>query len=329
MNNILRLIGIYSLPAAFFLIGIWRIWVGVTTQIVTDSAGNEYIIEQNNYEILSGILCFVISAIILLFVTGKLNRKMILIIGGISVPIAIAVLVMNFLAIKNEVDMLAFRKKVKGEMILRIMDLKDAQLAYKTVNGKFCDNMDELIKFVKTGKVPKAISSGNVPTRKPTPIEYDSLYPGQNKAIDNNLTELEAWKLSKMMPSADQLAEIRSKSDRDTNAWKGLEAFKRDTIYIPVIDKYFSGDKYAEKRSTIERTFEFKSEFPFNPDSIAVIPHAGDTKPKFGLAVGEIFKSTGSAPTLLIWAVHPMDSMKMDSIYLGSLKKVDFNGSWQ
>ncbi|MCB0478381.1 MAG: hypothetical protein KDC84_09470 [Crocinitomicaceae bacterium] len=331
MNNILRLIGIYSLPVLFFIIGIWRIIVGLTTEVVTDSAGNEYLIEQNNYEIVAGILCFLISGIILLFITGKLNRKMIFIIGGISVPVAIIVLVMNFMAIKNEVDMLAFRNQVKGEMILRILDIKDAQLAYKTVHGKYCDNMDELIKFVKEGKVPKAVSAGNVPSRRITPIENDSLYPGENRAIDNTMSEMEAWRLSKIAQSLtpEQIEEMNAGKPKDQLSFQDLLEFKRDTIYIPVIEKYFSGEKYAEKRSTIERTFEFKSEFPFNPDSMAVIPHAGDRKPRFGLATGEIFKSTGAAPTLLIWAVHPMDSLQMDSISLGALDKVDFNGSWQ
>lgn len=328
MNNILRVIGNYFLPVLFFALGVWRIWAGLSTRVVEDSMGNEYLIEQNGYTVFSGILCFVISAIIILFVTGKLNRKLILIIGGISVPLAVTVIVLNFLSIKNAVEEIEFRNRVKGEMIIRILDLKEAEMAYKVVNGKFCDDIDELIKFVKEGKVPKAEAAGNVPSRRPTPVEYDSLYPGENKAIDNNLTEIEAWKLTKMMPTAEQLAEIRQ-DPLNANAWAGLENFKRDTVYIPVIKKYFTGEKYAERRSTIERTMEFESEFPFNPDSLAYIPHAGENKLKFGIETGEIVKSTGPAPTLLIWAVHPMDSLEMDSIFLGDLNKVDFNGSWQ
>ncbi len=331
MNNILRVIGIYFLPAVFLVLGIWRIWVGLKTEVVMDSAGNEYLIEQNFYAILAGILCFVISAIIFLFTTGKLNRKMIIAIGAVSVPIAIIVIVLNFLSIKNEVEAIAFKKKVRGEMILRILDLKEAQMAYKTVHGDFCDDIDELVKFVKTGKVPMPVSAGNVPPRKITPLENDSLYPGQNRVIDNNMSEIEAWRLSNMAKSlsSEQLAEINANEPSDRQSFSDLLEFKRDTVYISVIEKYFSGNKYAERRNTVERTMEFTSEFPFHPDSLAVIPHSGESKPKFGLAKSSIVKSTGPAPTLLIWAVHPMDSLEMDSVYLGNLDKVDFNGSWQ
>lgn len=331
MNNILRVIGIYFLPVTFLLLGIWRIWVGLKTEVVTDSAGNEYLIEQNFNAILAGILCFTISAIILLFVTGKLNRKMIVMIGAISIPVAVIVIVLNFLAIKNEVESIAFKKKVRGEMILRILDLKEAQMAYKTVNGEFCDDIDKLILFVKEGKVPKPVSAGNIPPRRITSIENDSLYPGQNKAIDNNMSEMEAWRLSKIakLLTPEQLEEMNAGLADGQKSFVDLLEFKRDTVFISVIDKYFSGNKYAERRNTIERTMEFKSDFPFNVDSLAIIPHTGDSGVKFGVATSSIVKSTGPAPTLLIWAVHPMDSLEMDSVYLGNLNKVDFNGSWQ
>jgi hypothetical protein len=319
MNNIMRVIGKYFFPVVFFLIGLERIIAGLTTKTVTDSTGKEYLIEQNGNFVLAGILCFLISAIIFLFVSGKLNKKIVIIIGAVSIPVSIIVIVMNFLSIKNEVEAIEFKREVKGEMVLRIMDIKDAQVAYKMVHGDFCDNIDSLVLFVKTGKVPKPVSFGNVPARRITPAENDSLYPGENKAIDNNMSEIEAWKLSKMNVDWDNL---------EGAGWEDLKDFKRDTIYISVIDKYFSGEKFLDKRRTIQGSLNFTSKFEFNPDSMAYIPHC-PVDSKFGLAKDQVIKSTGPAPTLLIWAVHPLDSLEMDSIYLGDLKKVDFNGSWQ
>ncbi|MFG6687858.1 hypothetical protein ACGK9U_14845 [Mariniflexile sp. HNIBRBA6329] len=39
-----------------------------------------------------------------------------------------------------------------AKVIKNLIDIRDSQLAYKQVNGKFTDNFDELVKFVETGK---------------------------------------------------------------------------------------------------------------------------------------------------------------------------------
>ena len=304
MNNVMRVIGKYIFPVVFFLIGLERIIAGLTTKTITDSEGKVYEIDQNMNFVIAGILCFLISVIIFLFVAGKLNRKMVTIIGYVSIPIAVIVIYLNFASIKNEVDTIVFKKEVNVEMAQRILDIKDAELAFKTVNGTFTDDMDKLISFVKKGKVPKPVSEGNVPERKITLWERDSLYPDEDRPIDNMMTEMEAWRLSKFEVVAED-----------------LKKFKRDTVYISVIEKYFSGSKYETKRK------KSGSKTAFHVDSMAFLPHSPGLK--FGIATSEVVKSTGPAPTLLIWAVHPMDSLVMDTISLGNLNKVDFNGSWQ
>lgn len=305
MNNVMRIIGKFFFPVIFFLIGLERIIAGLTTKTVEDSEGNVYTIDQNMYFVFAGVLCFLISAIIFLFVLGKLNRKAVMIIGAISIPISIIVIYLNITSIVNEVQSREFKAEVQIEMAQRIIDLKDAQLAYKTVNGVFTDDIDKLVDFVKNGKVAKPISAGNVPERTITVWERDSLYPKENRPIDHNMSEIEAWRLSKMAFVSDD-----------------LKGFKRDTVYVSVLEKYFSGPKYEEKRK------RSGSKTAFNVDSMAYIPHT-KAPLKFGIATGEVLKNTGTAPTLLIWAVHPMDSLEMDSIFLGNLTKVDFNGSWQ
>ncbi|WP_299100559.1 hypothetical protein [uncultured Winogradskyella sp.] len=39
-------------------------------------------------------------------------------------------------------------------VIEKLIDIRDSELAYKDVNGKYTDNFDELIKFVENGQVP-------------------------------------------------------------------------------------------------------------------------------------------------------------------------------
>ena len=321
-------VGRFIIPAIMIGFGLYLSYVGLVPKTVEDSEGNVYEIVQEWTFILGGLLTLAVGVVALLASFNLVRRKVMMITGIIAAPLMVLVLYLDYASIKGTVDSIQFRKQVHGEMALRIMDIKDAQIAYKTVHGKYCDNVEKLVDFVKNGKVPQPVSSGNVPERRISVIENDSLYPGENKAIDNMMSEMEAWRLSKIMKNvtSEQIAEIRSTGD--TVTFSELDGFKRDTVFISVIEKYFTGQKYEDKRKTLMGAMNFQSDYKFHPDSMVVIPHqkAGS---KFGIATGEIMKSTGPAPTLLIWAVHPLDSLEMDSIYLGNLKKVDFNGSWQ
>lgn len=327
-DQIKLFIGRVIIPAVMIGFGLYLSYVGLVPRTIEDSEGNVYEIVQDWTFILGGLLTLAVGVLALLASFNMVRRKVMMVAGMIAAPLMVLVLYLDFASIKNTVDTIEFKKQVRGEMALRITDIKDAQAAYKTVHGKYCDNVDELVKFVKTGKVPQPVSFGNIPERTITPIENDSLYPGENRAIDNYMSEMEAWRLSKIAQSLtpEQLDEIHA---ADPNSFdKKIQEFRRDTVFVPVIEKYFSGNKYLDKRQTLMGALNFRSEFDFHPDSLVVIPHTS-ADAKFGVATGEVFKSTGPAPTLLIWAVHPMDSLEMDSIFLGNLKKVDFNGSWQ
>lgn len=44
------------------------------------------------------------------------------------------------------------KNKRYAEVIKNLIDIRNSQLAYKQVNGKFTDNFDDLVKFIETGK---------------------------------------------------------------------------------------------------------------------------------------------------------------------------------
>jgi len=44
------------------------------------------------------------------------------------------------------------KNKRYAKVIKNLIDIRDSELAYKQVNGKFTDSFDELVKFVETGK---------------------------------------------------------------------------------------------------------------------------------------------------------------------------------
>ncbi|WP_299391456.1 hypothetical protein [uncultured Gelidibacter sp.] len=58
----------------------------------------------------------------------------------------------TFMSVYGEIQFNQLKEKRYAAVIEKLIDIRDAELAYKQVNGKFTDNFDALIKFVDTGK---------------------------------------------------------------------------------------------------------------------------------------------------------------------------------
>ncbi|MDN3493684.1 hypothetical protein [Winogradskyella bathintestinalis] len=61
---------------------------------------------------------------------------------------------MTYMSVYKEIQFNTLKEKRFAVVIDRLIDIRDAQLAYKDVNGTYTDSFDKLIKFVETGKVP-------------------------------------------------------------------------------------------------------------------------------------------------------------------------------
>lgn len=58
----------------------------------------------------------------------------------------------TFMSVYGEIQFNKLKVKRYEVVIEKLKDIRDSELAYKTVNGKFTDNFDELVKFVENGK---------------------------------------------------------------------------------------------------------------------------------------------------------------------------------
>ena len=69
---------------------------------------------------------------------------------------------------QNEIN-----KKIDGNIIQKLKDIRTAEIAYKDINKMYCENFDSLIYFLKTQQFSEVIE-GEI-----TPIKsyLDSLYP--------------------------------------------------------------------------------------------------------------------------------------------------------
>jgi hypothetical protein len=82
----------------------------------------------------------------------------------ISIILTVAILVLSFFIIRGIVLPIQFNKEKKyryGFVIQKLKDIRTAQMAYKSVNGKFTADFDSLISFVKTGQFTLIKQIGN------------------------------------------------------------------------------------------------------------------------------------------------------------------------
>ncbi len=59
---------------------------------------------------------------------------------------------LTFNSVYDEIKFHNIKKDRYAAVIKNLVDIRDSELAYKEVNGKFTDNYDSLIKFIETGK---------------------------------------------------------------------------------------------------------------------------------------------------------------------------------
>ncbi len=96
----------------------------------------------------------------------------------------------------------------------RLLQIKSAQEYFKQQNNsEFCENLDTLVDFVKTAKVPFVQKEGEL----------------SDEQMDKGLTEAAA-------------AAIVASGDAKAIAEAGLQHFRRDTTWIAITDTVFAAD---------------------------------------------------------------------------------------
>lgn len=124
------------------------------------------------------------------------------------------------------------RELREKQVIARLIDIRTAQVAFRDQNkGQYTDNFDELIEFVKTGKLPFVKKVGEL----------------TDKQLEDGLTESKAVKLIEEALKTKGKAAIKKWKDLDS---KGLVSFdekggdveflfSRDTFWVAAIDTLF------------------------------------------------------------------------------------------
>ncbi len=133
--------------------------------------------------------------------------------------------------------------------IQRLKDIRDLQVAYKSVNGKFASTLDSLVLFYNTGKLDVVLQVGSKDDS--LAVVKTEAYKKQLKTANKKITEAELQqKLYELYTKgARVIATMKTQVDVKDTLFNHRENFVIDSIkYIP-----FSGGMEVEMESDIRK----------------------------------------------------------------------------
>ncbi|NOQ71961.1 MAG: hypothetical protein GQ574_08165 [Crocinitomix sp.] len=298
----------YLLPTIFLVIGLYLLKMAVIPVEEVLADGRIYPVEQSSGFLYASLFFLLASIVWFLYLLEIVQTTVGYAIMGVLVICSIYLIVTDFSTIKTKVDYDVSHEIRDLDIRARMDDLKQAEIAYKEMNGIYTASMDDLIAFVKTGKKMKILKEGSIPERKISIEEREYLYQ-DDRPLDKFMTEIEAAALAKS-PFA----------KTDTT---GLDGFIRDTLYVPVMEAIFLDEKRIATRDKIGASLDF------HVDSLRYVPHS---KIPVTLSVGSIIKGESlKVSTVLIEMYHPMIGEKDDTLFysIGSLTENHLRESWK
>ncbi len=132
----------------------------------------------------------------------------------INVILGISALLMLFICYRSIAGQQEFDAEVaqrEADVKARLIEIRNAEEAYKTTHGEYCGDFDTLIAFVKSGKLPIVVKQGTL----------------TDEQMEAGLTEQKA-------------AAIVNSGNAAAIAANGLQDFRRDTSWVSLIDSLYA-----------------------------------------------------------------------------------------
>ncbi|MBL4862859.1 MAG: hypothetical protein JKY09_07585 [Crocinitomicaceae bacterium] len=296
-NTLWVIVKKYSVPVLFFTLGLIMLIMGYTKN-------------QDSMFILAGIMMLAAGAISILYSTGILTTKLVYVIGGLTGIAAVYALYISGMSVYNTEKYMEDRNHCKALAQQNLQDIRFVQRAYMAKHGKYIGDWAEFVDYVNNGTVPYIDARGTVPGKKIKAEEREYLYH-DNRPIDNNMTEEEAYRLSKW-----------KEGPRYNELFSG---FIRDTIEVSLLKTKFKSKSYITNRE--------KSRFyKFSADSLPYIPFT-DSKVKWMLEVADSVKmGESTVPAIFVHGTIPFAQIQgTENIIMsfGVLTSNSTSGTWE
>ncbi len=102
--------------------------------------------------IISVVVVILLTIGIVWLIDKYVPKKLKIVVNLVLWIIIIALGYLTFMSVYGEIQFNNLKEKRYALVIKKLIDIRDAELAYKQVNGKFTDNFDELVKFIDNGE---------------------------------------------------------------------------------------------------------------------------------------------------------------------------------
>jgi hypothetical protein len=265
---------------------------------------------QEPYFGYAGLALVLIAIVWLLYVFNIL--KSIAGIAAIALTLCLGafILYQDYLIVKKDVDLQTRYDMVYSEIKGRMLDVKKAEIEYKKEKGVYTADIDTLIDFVKNGKTISYDRAGLTPVRPLIREWANYIYGKDNRVLDNNMTDIEAKALSQWEAAPDSVKAM-------------FEGYKRDTVYVSVLETVFNSESYKESRNK-------NLLYDFVPDSLKFVPFSDNL---VELDTASIQNGELMLPTLLIKMPHSLDSVSQGAIKgfthtIGDLNDNSLKDNW-
>ena len=300
MQNFSVLLKKYSVPFLFSALGIVLIVVSLVT-------------EQPFEFILASIIILICSVFLFLTVSGSVSNKITNMIGGVSLVLAAYAFYTALSSVGSSIQHNNDYALMKGLAIRNLKDVQTAQKEYEKKYGVFAADWNTIVSFIENDSIADIVRKGSVPNRKITEKERDYLIQfglyKKGQAIDNKMTDLEAYYLSKSDICPPELV-----------------TFKRDTVMVSFIETTFTRNRgYLTER-------EQNNYGEFDAKKLRYIPFTND---KVEWNIDTVMKPSGTDTVCFfrlegILPIPENEGAKADEIMaLGSLLEFNLSGSWE
>jgi len=309
LDNVKFSISKFIGPVILFVIGIFLYLKSVVPEELfqKDPNGGADLVFEHTQEKLfgyAGLFLIGVAIFWVLYIFNVIKSYLSLVTVLILIGLSWFILAKDYNIVKEEVLYQAKKEKCLRELKGRLNDMKLAESKYKQEIGKYTDNADTLVDFIKNGKLIAYEYAGLTPVRTITPAERTFLYgPKDKRPLDNNITDIEAKRLS-MWADAPDSTKLEFKG------------YKRDTVYVSVFETVFKSDSYLKSRNKALI-------LDFNPDSLFHIPYSDSL---IKVQTGELPKGDLVISTLFIEAIHP--DFNKDTLRIGDLNSNSLEDSW-
>jgi len=290
MNSLLANVQKYLFSGILIIVGLVFLIQGIGGSSVTE--GNQDV-SWGLFLIASAGLLFggIVSA---LFIAGMINKTVTLVLSVVFLIGSLFFIKSNYDSVKDRIALQSKYDYIRNHVKQGLIDLRDVQVEYKKVKGKYAENFDSLFYFIENEKTFDIKKEGFTPEGKIGEEYWAKL--GYKKTDGDFFSKIESW-------------------DEDEATRAGI--ITKDTIWKPLVEKLFDLESKTQRNRV----------FPFVVDSL---PYVRGYKKGTLQFVMQADTLTDGSPVFLAKEPAPFHIIgkDQDTLQIGSLTDTKTNGNW-